>query len=77
MLTATRNQKKLGPEHIDVARSYNNLGKLQSDMGNLQQAKEYHQRALDIGLKELGPEHIDVARAYRGLGDVQSGLSNL
>ena len=28
---------KLGPEHADVATTYNNLGSVQRDMGNLQQ----------------------------------------
>jgi len=38
--------KKLGPKHIDVATTYNNLGVVQREMGNLQQAKEYYGRAL-------------------------------
>ena len=52
---------KLGPEHVDVARSYNNLASIYQDLGDLEQAKEYQQRALKIRLDKLGPEHVDVA----------------
>ena len=38
-----------------VARTCNNLGYVQRDLGNLQQAKEYWKRALDIQLKRLDP----------------------
>ena len=46
-------------------------------MGNLQQAKEYHKRALDIRLKKLGPEDTDVATTYNNLGVVQHDMGNL
>ena len=38
---------KLGPEHVDVARSYNNLASIYQDLGDLEQAKEYQQRSLE------------------------------
>ena len=47
--------KKLGPDHLDVARFYNNLGALYREMGDLELAKEYLERALAIRLKKLGP----------------------
>ena len=40
--------KVLGPNHIDVATSYNNLGLVNEAMGELEQAKHYYQRALEI-----------------------------
>ena len=46
-------------------------------MGNLQQVKEYYERALDISLRKLGPEHIDVKRTSNMLGAVQNALKNL
>ena len=52
---------KLGPEHVDVATSYNILASIYQDLGDLEQAKEYQQRALKITLDKLGPEHADVA----------------
>ena len=45
-------------------------------MGNLQQAKEYYERALDITLKKLGPEHADVVRTYNNFGNVQRHMGN-
>ena len=34
--------KQLGPEHVDVAASYNNLGTVYSDLGDFQRAKDNH-----------------------------------
>ena len=42
---------KLGPEHVDVATSYNNLALIYKDLGDFEQAKEYRQRALAIDVK--------------------------
>ena len=39
---------KLGPEHVNVARNYNNLALINQDLGDFEQAKEYQQRALAI-----------------------------
>ena len=50
--------EKPGPEHADVASTYNTLGAVYYNMGNLQQAKEYYERALDIRLKSLGPSML-------------------
>ena len=44
--------KQLGPKHVDVAESYNNLRALHRDLGDLQQAKECHNRELTIRLKK-------------------------
>ena len=65
---------KLGPDHVDVAKTYHNMGILHYDLGEHQQAKEYYERALSIQLNKLGPDHVDVARTYRSLADVQGVL---
>ena len=52
--------KQLGPNHVDVASSYNSLGALHKDLGDLQQAKQYYERALDIKIKQLGQDPVDV-----------------
>lgn len=52
-------------------------GILQYQMGNLQQAKENLNRALDILLKKLGPEQVHVARTYNSLGSVQQEVGDL
>ena len=46
---------KLGPKHVKVAKTYNNLASIYEDLGDLEQAKEYQQRALKIELDKLGP----------------------
>ena len=52
--------KKLGPEHVDVAESYSNLGVVDRALSDLQQAKECQDHACSIRLKKLGPEDTDV-----------------
>ena len=37
-------------------------------MGELEQAKDYHQRAIEITKTGLGPNHIEVAASYNNLG---------
>ena len=46
---------KVGPEHANVAASYWKLGFFHQALGDLEQAKEYYDRALTIQLKRLGP----------------------
>jgi CHAT domain-containing protein/tetratricopeptide (TPR) repeat protein len=62
--------KAHGPEHPDVATSYNNMGVVYLKQGADAQALEMHQKALAIRLKALGPEHPDVARSYNNMGNV-------
>ena len=68
---------KLGPEHVNVARSYNNLASIYQDLGDLDQAKEYQQRALVIELDKLGPKHVNVARSYNNLASIYKDLGDL
>ena len=67
----------LGAKHINVAKSYNNLGVLHEALGELEQAKDYHQRALEIRINVLGAKHINVARSYNNLGVVHKALGQL
>ena len=50
--------------------SYDNLGTVYRNLGDFQQAKDSHTRALDIRLKQLGPDHVHVATSYDNLGTV-------
>ncbi|CAH3136879.1 unnamed protein product, partial [Pocillopora meandrina] len=68
--------KQLGPEHVDVARSYNNLGTLYKALGDTDEAKDWYKRALEIRLKKLGPEHVDVATSYNNLGTLHKALGD-
>ena len=69
--------ENLGPEHVDVATAYNNLGNVYSDLGDLKQAKYCYDRALTILFEKLGPEHVDVASSYNNLGIVHKELGEL
>ena len=64
--------KQLGPEHVDVASSCNNLGTVNRKLGDFQQAKDYYARALDIRLKQLGPDHLGVGKIYVNIGDAHN-----
>ena len=66
---------KLGPDHVDVAKTYHNMGILHYDLGEHQQAKEYYERALSIKLNKLGPDHVNVARMYHNMGNLHHNLS--
>ena len=66
----------LGAEQVSVATTYNNLGQIHRDLGDFEQAKECHQRALSITLKKLGAEHVDVATIYGNLGLVHRDLGD-
>jgi len=48
-----------------------------SDLGDLEQAKEYHKRAMAIRLQKLGPHHVNVADSYNNLAAVVSDLGDL
>ena len=47
------------------------------DLGDLEQAKEYQQRALKIRLDKLGPKHVDVATSYNKLALIYQDLGDL
>ena len=69
--------KKLGPKHVNVEALYNNLGLLHLELRHLKQAKECHERALEVYLKKLGPEHVNVAATHNNLGLVHRQLGDL
>ena len=71
------NGMHLGPEDVETANSYHKLGTMHEMLGDLSQAKDYHDRALEIRLKKLGPEHVDVASSYSHLGIVHVMLCDL
>ncbi len=62
--------KSLGPQHPDVAVSYNNLGEIYYYKGEYDKALEYIQKSLDIRLKIFGPEHLLVAMSYINFGNI-------
>jgi CHAT domain-containing protein/Tfp pilus assembly protein PilF len=69
-------EKALGPEHIDVANSLNNLALLYLSMGNYAKAEPLYQRALAIREKVLGPEHTEVAASLNNLAGLYRSSGN-
>ena len=67
-------QKKRGPENVQMATSYNNLGVVHEKLGDFEKAKEYHQLGLSITQKKRGPENVQAATSYNNLGYVQEQL---
>jgi tetratricopeptide (TPR) repeat protein len=52
----------LGPDSIDVATSFNNIGSVYWSKGDYDRALENYNKSLAIQTKVLGPESIDVAK---------------
>ena len=73
-LTLSITKKRLGPENVQVAACYNNLGSVHDKLGDLRKAKEYHQLALSIKQEKLGPENVQVAASFNDLGSVHEKL---
>ena len=48
-----------------------------TEKGDIDQAKDYYQRALEIQEKQLGPNHVDVAVSYNNIGAVYYDKGNL
>ena len=69
--------QRLGPQHVDVATSYNNLAIVLRDHGDLEQAKKYHEHALTIRLQQPEPQHVDLASSYNNLATVLSDQGEL
>lgn len=57
----TLREKALGPDHLDVASSMNNLARLYKEQGMYARAKPLYIRALAIDERMLGPSHPSVA----------------
>ena len=53
-----------------LAAVYDVLGNVHQSMGEFQESKEYHDRALVIRIKKLGCQHIDVATSYNNIASI-------
>ena len=69
-------EKALGPEHLDVGASLNNLAVLYYDLGAYQKAEPLFKRALAIREKALGPDHPDVADSLNNLAELYDALGD-
>ena len=53
------NEKRLGPEQPDVARSVVDLAELYQAEGKYAEAEPLYRRALAINEKVFGPDHLE------------------
>ena len=52
------------------ATSYYNFASIYKGLGDVDLAKEYQQRVLEIQLDKLGPEHVNVTLNYFNLASI-------
>ena len=64
------NKKMFGEAQATLATSYNDLGNVYQALGQYNEGKEYHERALIIKKQIFGEEHTNVAASYNDLGNV-------
>ncbi|WP_170191071.1 CHAT domain-containing tetratricopeptide repeat protein, partial [Geitlerinema sp. P-1104] len=66
----------LGPTHLYVAASLNNLAALYLDLGNYSEAELLYLRSLDIREITLGPTHLHVAQSLNNLAELHRDQGN-
>ena len=52
------------------ATSYYNFASIYKGLGDVELAKEYEQRALEIHLETVSPEHVNVTTNYFNLASI-------
>jgi CHAT domain-containing protein/Tfp pilus assembly protein PilF len=60
-------EEALGPDHLDVATSLNNLAGLYQQQGRYAEAEPLYKRSLTIREKARGPDHPDLATTLNNL----------
>lgn len=58
------------PEHRSYHHVLGNLGELEKNVGDHEQARRYHEAALAVRLRQLGPDHPHVGISLGAIGDV-------
>jgi len=64
-------KQNVGPDHPDVAKSLNSLGRIYERQADFAKAEPLLKRSLAIREKALGPDHPDVAESLHSLGAIQ------
>eukprot|EP00291_Cryptomonas_curvata_P024290 CAMPEP_0172173864 /NCGR_PEP_ID=MMETSP1050-20130122/13328_1 /TAXON_ID=233186 /ORGANISM="Cryptomonas curvata, Strain CCAP979/52" /LENGTH=125 /DNA_ID=CAMNT_0012845741 /DNA_START=15 /DNA_END=392 /DNA_ORIENTATION=+ len=63
--------KSLGPSHVSVAMTRENIGYVYQKLGNLAQARSCIEEAHTIFVQSLGPDHPNTKKAARSLEQLQ------
>ena len=66
-----------GERSPEVTLALNNLGDLLRELGRPAEARDMHQRSLDLATDIYGPDHYRVASSLAGLGEDFLELGNL
>jgi tetratricopeptide (TPR) repeat protein len=70
-------RKKLSSnDNLDLAWTYNNLGCLYTDMGDMKRALKYQDKAYDIRRKSLPSTHPDLATSLNNLGRIHQTIAH-
>jgi tetratricopeptide (TPR) repeat protein len=64
------------PEHRVYQGLLNNLGVLESTVGDHERARRYHEEALAVRLRQLGPDHPTVGVSLGAIGDALRNLGD-
>lgn len=71
-------RKHLSPnEDLELAWTYNNIGCLYDDIGDMRRALKYQQKAYDIRRKTLPSTHPDLATSLNNLGRIHQTLAHM
>ena len=70
-------RKLLSSNHkLDLAWTYNNIGCLYDDMGDINRALKYQEKAYDIRRESLPSTHPDLATSLNNLGRIHQALAH-
>ena len=56
----------------DVATSFDNIGLVYQEKGDIENALVQHQKALEIRTRVFGSDHLDVAKSYNNISNVDN-----
>jgi tetratricopeptide (TPR) repeat protein len=65
-----------GEDHIDIAKTYYDIGLIYGSLKNHKKRLEYYIKALEIRKKNQGEEHLDTASLYNYVGVAYAYLGN-
>ena len=66
-------EKRLGPQHAEIATLYHNLGGPEHARGEYARGEPFARRSVEIRERALGPDHIDVAADVAALAGLLDG----
>ncbi|WP_143666876.1 MULTISPECIES: tetratricopeptide repeat protein, partial [unclassified Streptomyces] len=73
----TDRERVLGPDHLEVLASRNNLASALNDLGEHQQAADLHRQNLTDSERILGPDHPDTLTSRNNLANARARLAEV